>query len=83
MPCIGKMERFQPPVSLPMAPRRREGFSRGRLSDFRPAQAAASVTAPWDPRPEIRGDGDRRRTEEKGGLNATVKTPQFQSVSLS
>ena len=27
------------------------------FSNSRPTQAAASVTAPWDPRPGIRGDG--------------------------
>ena len=68
MHSIGRMERFQPFPSgwrcLPDArtPRRKP---RGpALSDFRPAQAAASMTAPWDPRPEIRGDVDRRLTEE-------------------
>lgn len=32
------------------------------FSNFRPAQAVASMTTPWYPRPEIRGDG------EGGGL---------------
>jgi hypothetical protein len=41
-----------------------KAFPEGRLSDFRPAQAAASVSAPWVPRPEIRGDVYRRRTDE-------------------
>lgn len=49
------------------------------VSDFRPAQAAASVTAPWDPRPEIRGDGDRRRTEEKGGKMRQQKHRSFRA----
>lgn len=32
------------------------------FSNFRSTQAVASVTPPWDPGPEIRGDGRRRPT---------------------
>jgi hypothetical protein len=49
----------------------------GRLSDFRPAQAAASVSAPWVPRPEIRGDVYRRRTDEMA--QKSVKRRQAES----
>jgi len=44
------------------------------VSDFHPAQAATSVTAPWDPRPKIRGDGTRRahpRSQCSNGREAT------------
>jgi len=32
------------------------------FSNFRSTQAVASVTPPWDPGPETRGDGRRRPT---------------------
>jgi hypothetical protein len=67
MPCIGQMERFQPFPFAGAATRTPDdgakAFHDGRLSDFRTAQAATSLPAPWDPRPKIRGDVDRRRTD--------------------
>jgi hypothetical protein len=48
-------------------------FHDGRLSDFRPAQAAASVTAPWDPRPEIRGDVYRRLNNETAQISRKMQ----------
>ena len=83
MLCIGQMERFQPFHSggdaCQDAPRRRRRHPRGAaVSDFRPAQAAASMAAPWDPRPKIRGDGSRRAspiTMQEMAAKPTEKRP--------
>lgn len=70
-------ERFQHPCKMsPLPCMNQEQHLANRLAAFsnsRPAQAASSVTAPWDPRPGIRGDG---QAAARGRLHRAAAGPR-------